>query len=76
MGIFYPCLLYTSLYAKVREKGYTLIPVRMYFSHGKAKLEIALAQGKKLFDKRQDLAAKTARREVERSLKERSRYVG
>ncbi len=64
------------LYAKVREKGYTLIPVRMYFSHGKAKLEIALAQGKKLFDKRQDLAAKTARREVERSLKERSRYVG
>ncbi|MCL1975397.1 MAG: SsrA-binding protein SmpB [Firmicutes bacterium] len=57
------------IYAKVREKGLTVIPVRMYFSGQRAKLEIALAQGKKLYDKRNDMIAKTAQREVERHLK-------
>jgi len=61
------------IYSKVREKGLTVIPVRMYFAHGFAKVELALAQGKKLYDKRQDMAERTARREIERSFKERGR---
>lgn len=61
------------IYSKVREKGYTIIPVKMYFSHGLAKLEIALAQGKKLYDKRQDMAERSARREIERGFKEQGR---
>ena len=61
------------IYARVREKGLTVIPVKLYFSGQRAKLEIALAQGKKLYDKREDLIAKTAKREVEREFKERGR---
>jgi SsrA-binding protein len=61
------------IYARVREKGLTVIPVRMYFSGQRAKLEIALAQGKKLYDKREDMIAKTEKREMERHVKERSR---
>ena len=57
------------IYAKVREKGLTVIPVRMYFSNQRAKVEIALAQGKKLYDKREDMIAKTTKRETERHLK-------
>ena len=55
------------------EKGYTLVPLKMYFSHGLIKIEIALATGKKLYDKRQDMAKRDAKREVERALKERNR---
>ena len=61
------------IYARVREKGLTVIPVRMYFSGQRAKLEIALAQGKKLYDKREDMIAKTEKREMERHIKERGR---
>ena len=61
------------LYAKVREKGFTLVPVKVYFSHGRAKIEIALAQGKKLYDKRQDLVEKAVKRDTERIMKERNR---
>ena len=62
-----------GLFAKVREKGLTLVPIKVYFSGSKVKVEIALAQGKKLHDKREDLINKAVKRETERDLKERSR---
>jgi SsrA-binding protein len=61
------------LYSKVREKGWTLIPSRMYFLKGRAKLELALAQGKRLHDKRNDLIKKEAKRDIERTMKEKQR---
>ena len=63
-----------KLFSKTREKGYTLVPLKVYFKHGKAKLELALASGKHNYDKRQDLQAKAAKRDVERALKERQRF--
>lgn len=60
-----------KLLNKVRLKGYTLIPVRMYLKSGKAKLEIALAKGKDLYDKRQSDKIRDAKREVEKALKNR-----
>lgn len=54
---------------KVQEKGLTLIPLRMYFRGGKAKVELALARGKKLYDKREAQAGKDARRQIERALR-------
>ena len=62
-----------KLYARVREKGLTLIPTKVYFSRGRVKVEIALAQGKKLYDKREDLVARAVKRDTERILKERGR---
>ena len=62
-----------KLFGKVREKGYTLVPLKIYFTRGKAKLELALASGKHNYDKRRDLKAKVVKREVEQALKERSR---
>ena len=63
-----------KLFGKTREKGVTLIPLKVYFKRGRAKVELALASGKHTYDKRQDLAAKAAKREVERALKDRQRY--
>ncbi|NWG03614.1 MAG: SsrA-binding protein SmpB [Syntrophaceae bacterium] len=57
------------LIGKVQEKGFTLIPLRLYFSDGKAKVELGLAKGKKLFDKRESLKRKTIEREMERGRK-------
>ena len=57
------------LIGKVQEKGLTLIPLRLYFSDGKAKVELGLAKGKKLFDKRENLKRKTMEREMERGRK-------
>lgn len=54
---------------KVRERGYSLIPLSIYFKNGKAKVEIALAKGKKQFDKRETLKKKTAEREMERAFR-------
>jgi SsrA-binding protein len=54
------------LLGKTEEKGLTLIPLRIYFRRGRVKVEIGLARGKKLFDKRQSLARKDAQREIER----------
>ena len=51
--------------AKVREKGFTLVPVALYFKDGRAKVEIALARGKKSYDKRNAIAERTAKREAE-----------
>ena len=52
-----------------KEGGLTVVPTKMYFSGSKAKLEIALAKGKKLYDKRNDLKEKAAKRDIEKSLK-------
>ena len=61
------------LYGKVREKGFTLVPPRLYFNQkGKVKVELALAKGKRAYDKREDIAARDARREMARAL--RGRY--
>ena len=59
----------TKLYGKVKTKGYTLVPVRMYLKNGRAKLEIALAKGKNLYDKRQSEKLRDAKREMEKALK-------
>jgi SsrA-binding protein len=57
------------LIGKVQERGFTLIPLRLYFSNGKAKVELGLAKGKKLFDKRETLKQKAMQREMERGRK-------
>jgi SsrA-binding protein len=57
------------LYGKTREKGLTLVPLRFYLKRGKVKVELALAKGKRLYDKREDLAARDAKREVERAFR-------
>ena len=57
------------LIGKVQERGFTLIPLRLYFSNGKVKVELGLAKGKKLFDKRETLKRKTMEREMERGRK-------
>ncbi len=60
-----------KLLGKTKEKGYTLVPLEVYFSHGKAKVQIGLARGKKLYDKREDIAKKDQRREAEKEFKVR-----
>lgn len=55
--------------SRVREQGYTIVPLRMYIVRGYAKVEIGLAKGKKLWDKRQDIAERQAKREMERATK-------
>ncbi len=62
-----------KLAGRVAEKGYTLVPLQVYFKEGKVKVEIGLARGKKLYDKREDMAKKDARREIEREFKDRNR---
>jgi len=57
------------MYAQIREKGFTVVPTRVYFKDGKVKVEIALARGKELRDKRRDIAARDAKRQMERELK-------
>ncbi|HTK67902.1 MAG TPA: SsrA-binding protein SmpB [Pseudonocardia sp.] len=61
------------LIGKTREGGLTLVPLRVYFSGGKVKVEIALAQGKKSYDKRQALAKRDAQREVARTIGRRAK---
>jgi SsrA-binding protein len=58
---------------KMTQKGFTLIPLKIYFLRGKAKVLIGLAKGKKAFDKRDTIKEKESRREVERVIKERNR---
>jgi SsrA-binding protein len=60
-----------SLLGKVRERGLTLVPTKLYFKDGRAKVEIALARGKEARDKRRDIAERDARRQMERALKSR-----
>ncbi len=59
------------LIGKTREKGYTLIPTKIYFKGGKAKVEIGLAKGKAFYDKRETIKKKDVQREMQKTLKER-----
>ena len=61
-----------KLQGQLSEKGYTLVPLQVYFKDGLAKVEVGLAKGKKLYDKRQDIAKKDQRRENEREFKVRN----
>jgi SsrA-binding protein len=58
-----------SLVGKIKQRGYTLIPLRLYFAHNRAKVELGLARGKRQYDKRQALAAADARRDMERAIR-------
>jgi SsrA-binding protein len=57
------------MYGQVRERGYTVVPTRLYFRNGRVKVELALARGKEVRDKRRDIAARDAKRQIERELK-------
>lgn len=61
------------IFSKIREKGYTLVPLRLYYKGGLIKLELALAKGKKLYDKREDEAKRDAKREIDKAMKDRYR---
>jgi SsrA-binding protein len=66
----------TRLIGKTHESGLTLVPLSLYFSEGKVKVEIALARGKRSYDKRQDLARRDADREVRRAMGRRAKGMG
>ena len=59
------------LYGKVKQDGYALIPICVYFKNARVKVSIGLCKGKKLYDKRQDAAVKDAKRQMDRAMKER-----
>jgi SsrA-binding protein len=59
----------SSLVGKVRQKGYTLIPLRVYFSRNRAKVEVGLARGKKQYDKREAIAERDAKRDIARAMR-------
>lgn len=59
------------LHGQWQQKGYTVIPTKLYLKDGRAKVEIALARGKKMYDKRQTIAERDSKRQMERALKER-----
>jgi SsrA-binding protein len=61
----------SSLVGKVRQKGYTLIPLRVYFSRNRAKVEVGLARGKKQYDKREAIAERDAKRDIARAMRTR-----
>ena len=60
------------LYGLVKQQGFSLIPLSLYFKDSRVKVQIGLCKGKKLYDKRADLAAKAAKRDIERAIKERN----
>ena len=62
-----------KIVGKIDQKGYTLVPLQIYFKGSLVKVEFALAKGKKLYDKRSDLAARAAKRDIQRAMKERNR---
>ncbi|MGC9333576.1 MAG: SsrA-binding protein SmpB [Anaerolineae bacterium] len=61
------------LQGQTQQKGYTVIPTKLYLKDGRAKIEIALARGKKMYDKRQTIAERDSKRQVERAIKEQYR---
>lgn len=61
------------LYGMVRQQGYTLIPLSLYFKGSLVKLQLGLCRGKKLYDKREDMAKRDAKRDIDRAMKERMR---
>ncbi|MGN0654099.1 MAG: SsrA-binding protein SmpB [Oscillospiraceae bacterium] len=62
-----------SLFGKIKQEGLTLIPLSLYFKDSRVKMQVGLCKGKKLHDKREDIAKRDAKREIERSVKERLR---
>jgi SsrA-binding protein len=62
-----------KLLGQTKEKGYTLTPLKLYFTKGKVKVELALTTGKKNYDKRQDLAEKDAKREIDRHMRDKQK---
>lgn len=63
-----------KLIGATQQKGLTLVPLKIYFKNGRAKMALALAKGKKLYDKRDDMAARDAKREIEKAFRERQKY--
>lgn len=61
------------LFGLVKQDGYSLIPISLYFKGSRVKVQVGLCKGKKQYDKRQDLAAKAAKRDIDRAIKERNR---
>jgi len=64
------------LYGVIKQEGLTLIPLSLYFKDSRVKVQVGLCRGKKLYDKRDDAARKDAKREVERTLKEKNHGSG
>lgn len=64
-----------KLYSKIKQEGYTLVPTKAYFSDSKVKIEIGLAKGKKNYDKRDSIAEKQAKRDIDRALKNQNKYL-
>lgn len=62
-----------KLYGTVKQTGYSLIPISLYFKDSKVKLQVGLCKGKKLYDKRADMAERYAKRDMERAIKEQRR---
>lgn len=62
-----------KLYGTVKKTGYSLIPISLYFKDSKVKLQVGLCKGKKLYDKRADMAERSAKRDMERAIKEQRR---
>jgi SsrA-binding protein len=62
-----------KLLGKTREKGYTLIPTKIYFKDGKAKVEIGLARGKTSYDKRDSIKARDVKREIDKTMRQRTK---
>ena len=62
-----------QLFSKTKQDGYSVIPLAVYFKSSRVKLEIGLCKGKKLYDKRADMAARDAQRDIQRALKEKNR---
>lgn len=63
-----------KLFGQMKEKGYALVPLKIYVRNGYAKVLLGLAKGKKNYDKRQDIAKKDAQRDIQRALRERQKY--
>jgi len=63
-----------KLKAEIEQKGFTIVPLKVYFKGGLAKVEIGLAQGKKLYDKRETLAKKDQQRDIERAFANKGKY--
>lgn len=62
-----------NLFGKTKQDGYALIPLSVYFKNSRVKIEVGLCKGKKLHDKRDSIAARDAKREIDRAMKERNR---
>lgn len=64
----------SKLYGQTKQKGYSIIPLSVYFKGSRVKIQIGLCKGKKLYDKREDLARKSAQRDMERAFKEKNHF--